>query len=130
MKLMSEIPLMRWWLPVLVFVTILGGGLWLGSRGNTGERPEIFRMGEHAREYRNQALAKQSEESDSEDRDPVDASEASEVLAGVPVGENLIRSPYVSDGPYIDVSGLAEGTVVECPSTGKGLRIPHGVPGL
>lgn len=47
-------------------------------------------------------------------------------LAGIPIAgnANLIRSPYAPEGPLIDVEGLALGTEIECPTTGKALRVP------
>ena len=49
-------------------------------------------------------------------------------LAGILVEGHppLVRSPYVDDGPLINVQGLSAGTLVECPSTGRVLRVPDG----
>lgn len=44
---------------------------------------------------------------------------------GIPTGLlHQMKSPYVYDGPSIDVEGLAVGAKVACPTTGKILTVP------
>jgi hypothetical protein len=54
--------------------------------------------------------------------DPTDAS----LPSGIPVPENkkVLLSPHTADSGQIDVSGLASGTRVRCPYTGKHFRVP------
>ena len=50
-------------------------------------------------------------------------------LEGVLLAGELfeLASPYVENGPLIDVKGLAPGPVIECPSTGNPIRVSRGL---
>jgi beta-lactamase regulating signal transducer with metallopeptidase domain len=54
--------------------------------------------------------------------DPADASLPPGIL--VPDNKQVLLSPHLTDSGQIDVSGLASGTKVRCPYTGKYFRVP------
>ena len=60
------------------------------------------------------------------DIDPIEESAKPKYDDAIPVqgASNLVVSPYAKEGPYIDVSGLSSGTLIECPKTGKTVLVP------